>query len=463
MQQKETAAVGHVAGAPSDDGDAAVHKAYRIRWLVMLIFCMASASNAVLWITFAPINSLVQEFYACSAAAVNALSLVYLIAYVPFSIVANLVFKKQGMYRAIVLAVFLDFLSSLLRFLSAASNAEPRGGSDTGYALLLSGQTLGAMAQPLLTNAPALMASRWFPTKERDVAAVVMSLANPVGIAIGSVLPTFYVIGDDAGVRMYDLLLVEMGVMAAIFILALIFFAEKPELHPSHSETLKATQQELPLRSELGLMLSNRDYRILFVCFGVGLGFFNALTTLVEQFVNKSGYTSDDAGLFSGLLIGTGIISAIIIGLVLDRVHKYNFVLKLLFVFGGTFVIIFVLVLRPNNMPVLAFTFAGMGSAMLPLLPVVFQCAAECTYPLREDLTTGGIMSAGQVTGVVFIVVLGEMVDAQPVYDGYVFEPAYILIVVCIVSCVLGILLYNGSYHRLKADQDPLSPASTIA
>lgn len=427
------------------------YKVYRRRWFMMTLYCLASASNALLWITFSPINTLVQSYFGISAAAVNALSIVFLAAYIPFSFASNWVFSKYGTYVGIVLASVLDCFCGLLRFLSTESNSNARGNHP--YAVLMAGQALGAIAQPFFTNAPALLASRWFPTSERDVATVIMSLANPIGIAIGSVLPTAYVVGDDVGVDMFDLLLVEFIITAVILIIIGLLFRDKPPTPPSNSECLKA-EQKMPLKDELKMLFTNRQYLILFVSFGTGLGFFNALTTLVEQLTDKSGYSTDDASLFSGLLIGCGLIASIIVGLVLDRTHFYNSFLKGLFVLGGIFILVFVLLIRPNYSGPLAFIFAAMGATMLPLLPVSFECAAECTFPVREDMSTGGLMSAGQLTGIVFIVVLGKLLDRQPQYESYVFEPAYILIVVCIGLCVLGILFFKGKYLRLAADQE---------
>lgn len=439
------------AGAIDDGSGSGVVKlaTYRRRWLMLGLFCLATATNAIIWITTSPINSLTQEYYGVGANAVNGLSIVFLAAYVPVSLLTNWVFGRYGVRNGMVLATGLNLLSGLVRFLSTESNEAARS---NGFAILMVGQTLGAIAQPFFTNIPVLLASVWFPKDERDLATVVGALFNPVGIAIGSVLPTFFVI-EETSVNMFDLLLVEFIITGVSFALVLTLFRDKPPLPPSLSESTKASQAP-DLKAELKLLFSNRNYLILFVCFGMGLGFFNALTTLVEQFVGKSGYSTDDASLFSGLLIGVGIIFAIITGLVLDRTHAYNKILKTCFGCAGVFIVVLLLVMRPDNTVALSIVFALMGAVMLPLLPVAFECAAECTYPISEDLSTGGLMSAGQITGIVFIAALGALLDDQPEYEGYVFEPAYIVILVSTVFFVAGAMFYNGPTLRLQADVD---------
>jgi hypothetical protein len=44
----------------------------RRRWVVLMAFALANLSNAVLWVTFAPISSLTEEFFNVSQTSVNA-------------------------------------------------------------------------------------------------------------------------------------------------------------------------------------------------------------------------------------------------------------------------------------------------------------------------------------------------------------------------------------------------------
>ncbi|CAK8988237.1 Solute carrier family 49 member A3 (Major facilitator superfamily domain-containing protein 7-a) (Major facilitator superfamily domain-containing protein 7-b) (Myosin light polypeptide 5 regulatory protein) (MYL5) [Durusdinium trenchii] len=426
------------------DGRIATFKA---RWLTLALFCMSTATNAMLWITFSPINSVTQTFYGVSAAEVNVLSIVYLAAYVPVSLGTNFVFNRLGLRFGIVLACALNVLSGLVRWLSTESNESQRGAS--AFTILVIGQTFGAMAQPFFTNSPAKLGAVWFPAEERDLAVAVAALFNPIGIAVGTVLPAFYTFDNDDKVRMYDLLLMELIITVLVLVLVGLLFKAKPPVPPSLSELNKG---DLDVVKEMKDLVRNRNFMILFVTFGTGLGFFNALTTLVEQFVEKSGYTTDDASQFSALLVGCGIVNAIAMGIVMDKTHKYRELLRGTFVVAGILVVAFVLVLRPNNFVAIAFVFGMMGAAMLPLLPIALESAAECTYPVSEDLSTGWLVSAGQVTGIFFIVVLGNMLESQPVYTTYTFEPTYIVIVVCTAFFCVGAQFFNGQYLRLEAE-----------
>eukprot|EP00127_Corallochytrium_limacisporum_P000254 Clim_evm1s9 gene=Clim_evmTU1s9 len=422
---------------------------YRRRWVMLTLFAMGSATSAIIWITFSPINSLTQTYYGVNNVQVNALSIVFMAAYVPSSLASNWIFEKFGARPGLLGASVLNCISALLRFISTESNAEPRG--DNAYVILIVGQTVGAIAQPFFTNMPARVAGVWFPLEERDIATVIAALANVVGIGIGSILPTAFTTDDDNAVNMFDLLLTELVIVIASLLLSVIFFEEKPPLPPSQSEVNKVNDKQLKL--EFKQVLRDRNFLVLLVAFGVGLGFFNALTTLVEQIVDKSGYSSNDAGTFSAVLLGCGLVGAIFTGIVLDRCHAYNLFLRGYATVAAAAIVIFLAVLRPNNFAAITIMFAIMGTFMLPLLPIAFECGVECTFPVSEDLTTGLLMSAGQVFGIIFIFALGKLLDEESLYGShYVFEPAYIMITVVAVFFAGCTWIYDGPYLRLQAD-----------
>lgn len=63
---------------------AAVPVALPRRWVILAVFALVTMSNAAAWITFAPISDVTQMHYDVSPLAVNSLSLVFMMAYVPF-------------------------------------------------------------------------------------------------------------------------------------------------------------------------------------------------------------------------------------------------------------------------------------------------------------------------------------------------------------------------------------------
>lgn len=45
------------------EGGGQEYRTYKSRWLMLLIFCMLSSTNAMMWITFAPISDDTSDYF----------------------------------------------------------------------------------------------------------------------------------------------------------------------------------------------------------------------------------------------------------------------------------------------------------------------------------------------------------------------------------------------------------------
>ena len=61
---------------------------------------------------------------------------------------------------------------------------------------IIIGQCFAAVGQPFLLNAPAKLSAAWYSENGRAIATTVASVANPLGVALGFVFPTFFVTED---------------------------------------------------------------------------------------------------------------------------------------------------------------------------------------------------------------------------------------------------------------------------
>mmetsp|Transcript_26638 Transcript_26638/g.48344 ORF Transcript_26638/g.48344 Transcript_26638/m.48344 type:complete len:480 (-) Transcript_26638:3219-4658(-) len=420
-------------------------KVYRERWLMLGLFCGSTATSAMLWITFAPIASLTQIFYGVSSNYVNALSIVYMAAYMPMTVVSSWSFQRIGMRHGIILGSALNFSSALLRFLSTLMG---------GYPVLLVGQILGALGQPFLTNLPAKMASVWFGSEERDLACVLGFLANLMGTAIGSVLPVLFTYTyDHQSIQMFGLLLTEFIIAMGVLVLVALFVKEKPLTPPSASESNRQHEGHAVMQ-EIQILLKNKDFMLLVLSVGVfAFGLTNCLVTVLEQLITPVGYTSDDASLFSGLTITCGIICSVFVGVALDKTHRYNEFLKVTLCASAFSLLLLLLSIRPNNIVLLCILSGFMGMSMISLMPVALECACETTYPISEDLSSGILLSAGQISGIIYTLCVNTLIDRQPDYVHYKFEKSYVLLFTSTLASVTIGYFYRGKYRRLEAEE----------
>jgi FLVCR family MFS transporter 7 len=442
--------------------DASCYVSERRRWAVLTAFAFANFSNSMLWVTFAPIASLTEAYFGISITAVNFFSVAYLAAYVPGSLISLYIYsnKRNGLRTGIVLATFVSAVGAFLRYFSSVLP------TTLSYGLALMGQCLAAIASPLIQNIIPKVTAAWFPSKERDIGTVIGSMAGLVGIAVGSVLPSIFVTQDENTLVVSgfnELLLIEAIIMALSAVAAFFFIQSHPNTPPSAAAEKELQREETEstfkvLWKNVVLCFRNKHFIVLFIAFGLGLGLFNAIASVAEQLIRPFCYNEDDASLFTGLLIGCGIVGAFFVGFYLDRSHQYGLVLKTGFCSATLCFVGYSLLLRPNDTAGLSVSFAIMGSTMIPMLPTILEAAVECTYPVPEEYSSGLILSAGQITGIAYIFGLEALADRQPSCeknDGdYYFASASGLIIAsaCVATAIM--LTYKGPLLRLEAEKE---------
>jgi hypothetical protein len=139
----------------------------------------------------------------------------------------------------------LTVMGSAIRWFAALGRSDLSSGGV--YGLLMFGSSLGALAQPLLFNLPAVIASVWFPMEERDLATTVASLFNAIGNAIGQVFPVLFVTQDAASGAVHgmaELLLMETVMCLVAAGLCIGCFRSAPPSPPSASAELR---HEVPM------------------------------------------------------------------------------------------------------------------------------------------------------------------------------------------------------------------------
>jgi predicted MFS family arabinose efflux permease len=325
-----------------------------------------------------------------------------------------------------------------------------------GYSALLIGQIFPALSMPFFSNSPALLAARWFAPSQRDLATAIASMANPIGNAIGTLLPSLIITDDNPTSNQFLILLSAEAVFTLLTtLLIIIIFRSDPPTPPSPSEE---HHQPIQLKEDFIKLMKNIHYLTLLFGFSLGLAVFNSLTTLLYQLIEPSGYTSDDAGMFGAIIIVSGLLNAFIAGVIMDKTHAYRIILKTLLVGACASGIFFVIILRPNEKAGVAAAIGLMGFFLLPLLPVSFECAVECTYPIRAEWSTGLLMCVGNTLGGIFIFVVQYLITLAPKYKpGQIFTPAAIFMLSIYILSVIALLIYRGPYLRLEAEKQARS------
>lgn len=440
--------------ASQEDSDEFV--VYRQRWVILAVFSLLNLSNALMWVTYAPISDLSESYFHASTTEVNLLAVVFLIFYPLGMALEVAVMKKYGLRVTLLVGSFLTAIGTLLRYIPAQAQAPPR----VCYGIALLGQILGSFAQPLFVNMPAHISGAWFPQKERELSTTVGSLFSPIGNAVGNIFPVLLVSRAPNGsiVGMDQLFLVEWLICTASLGIAHVFVKDAPPSPPSRSAAATegrslSTSSASSLFSDCKTLLRDRNYLILFVSFSLGLAIFNSVLTLVNQLVQPYGYSNDDASNCSIAFIVCGLVGAGISSAVLEKTRRYAEVVKGGFFLCLCFIVLLVCMLRPNNEAGLVFAFAITGFALLPMLPSSFELAAEIVYPLPLDLAIGLLVMGGNVLGIPITFGLQGLM-ALPSWGPPPWSPSNFF-AVFVVALASGLLFFfkGQTYLRMRLDQ----------
>jgi FLVCR family MFS transporter 7 len=167
---------------------------YSYRWYILAIYSTLVFSNALLWVTFAPISDISAHYFSGvygTSTAINMLANVFLIMYLPGTILAVFSMKYYGLKTTFVIAIIATTFGSLLRYI--ATLIIDTENSANGYTLMIIGQIFPALAQPAFLNLAPALADTWFATNERDKATTIGTMFSPIGNAFGQVLPVLFV------------------------------------------------------------------------------------------------------------------------------------------------------------------------------------------------------------------------------------------------------------------------------
>ena len=88
-----------------------------MRFLVLFLFSLATMTNAIGWICFAPIFSLLQISYGATLISINYLASSYMIMFVPMNFPSVFALDKYGLKIGVCLGIVLTTVGLWLRCL----------------------------------------------------------------------------------------------------------------------------------------------------------------------------------------------------------------------------------------------------------------------------------------------------------------------------------------------------------
>lgn len=342
------------------------------RWLVLGAFVLVALVTQLLWLNFAPLIGYVERTYAVDEGTASLLVLVFPLLYVVFSVHSGRLIDRRGYRWTVGMGATVTAVCSLVRL------------DVSHFPSLLVGQIGIAVAQPYVVNGVAKLVADWFAGDEAVLGNGLGTVGMFLGMALG--MATTPALVDAYGLQL------TMGANAAVAIAAAVVWWLV-------CEERGVAEAEHP--SPMGVLLRNRHLVHITVLALLGLGFFNGLTTWLEQLLAPRGINAEQAGLVGGAIIVGGILGAIVIPATADHFLKRKLPLLACVAFATAFT---GWAMVATSYGQLLAAGALLGFAFMPAFALLLTMCSEVVAARDNGAATSLLMLAGNGGGVLVIV-----------------------------------------------------------
>ncbi|KAL4932233.1 putative cell surface receptor/MFS transporter (FLVCR) [Aspergillus undulatus] len=397
------------------------------------------------WLTFSAVSTTAAKYYNISESAINWLSTGYLFAFCVSSPVVIFTLNKGGPRPAIIVTSSLLLVGNWIRY----AGAKAYGGI---FGLTMFGQILIGLAQPFCLSAPTRYSDLWFSDRGRTSATAVATLANPLGAALGQLINSFWAEEPN---EVPDMVL-YISIMATVASLPSFFIPSQPPTPPSASSAATKT----PLLPAIKQLLQTLEFWLVLIPFGVYVGFFNSISSLLNQILSPYNFSETEAGIAGGILIVVGLISSAILSPLTDKYKHYLGTIRILVpIVAVSYISLVFAPPSPAGIGPSYVVMAILGASSFGLLPVVLEYLVEITYPFSPEIGSTICWTAGQLLGAVFILIQDALKAGPGPADNPPLNMRNALIFSAVVACVAAPLpicigLFGRDVRRRRLDFD---------
>jgi MFS family permease len=351
------------------------------RWAVLVSFSLLVACTQLLWLTFAAVTDQTSAALHVSNGTVGDLAVVNPLLFVLLAIPAGR-WLDRHFTAALTAGAALTAAGALLRVVDTRS-----------FGWLLAGQLVVSAGQPLVLNATTKVAARYFPEAERTMAISAASAAQFVGILAAALTS-----GPLVSAGGLTLLLTVHAAVTAAAALTVVAAARLPAAFPAQARA----------HESLGWLRRDRLMWKLAGLLFIGVGIFNAIATWLDSILTKFGH-GGLAGPLIALTTVAGIAGAAVLpGFVTARDRRAGMLLAA----TVTSAAVFALLALVHAPAVFGVALAVEGFVLLACLPVALEWSEVHVGPARAGTATGALLLAGNLGGVVLVLLVQAVVGS---------------------------------------------------
>lgn len=370
------------------------YRLYKRRFLGLAQLVLLNIVVSWDWLTFAAASTTSANFFNVSEDSINWLSTGFLFAFVAVSPLVLWTLNKGGPKISILVASGLILIGNWIRY--GGTRAQP-----PKFGVVVFGQIVIGFAQPFVLAAPTRYSNLWFSDTGRVSATAVASLANPLGGALGQLIGPIWAT-NQAGIPN---MVLYTAILSTVVTLPAPFIPKAPPTPPSAI----AASEKLDIRQALHELPRNVSFYLILIPFAIYVGFFNAISSLVNQVLGPYGFSETEAGIAGALLIVVGLVAAAIVSPFVDRTKKY--LLTLWILVPVIAICYLILIFMPGTRTVTGpyVVFSLLGASSFSLLPCALEYLVVVTHPVSPEISSTICWTAGQLLGAIFIIIMNAL------------------------------------------------------
>ncbi|KAI4454467.1 major facilitator superfamily protein-related [Holotrichia oblita] len=416
-------------------------KLYRIRWLIISIFVLYAAVSSLQWVQYSIITNIIVKYYGVSSVAVDWTSMISMVTYPPLLLPASYMLDKMGLRFCALIGVTGTAIGTWIKMFSA----QP----DLFYVGFI-GQTVVFVSQLFILSLPPKVASVWFGPNEVSTACSLGVFGTQLGTALSFIVSPLAVRNhdnlEDIGRELSHLFYGVGAVITPVVILVFIFFKAEPTLPPSIAQAkLRLNKSEFTNKEFLNSyksLLTNKPFMVLMFAYGINIGVFAALGTMLNQFVlSYFANAEKDAGTIGLLQVVIGCLGVVVFGVILDKTKRYKEVNIVLYVMTILGIIAFMAALETYSKILVYISGCGLGFFQNAYYAAGLEFGVELSFPQPESSSSGVLISMSQICGTIFTLLLGKLLATVGAFWALSLMVGFLAIGILVTVFIPNILL----------------------
>ncbi|XP_060551826.1 solute carrier family 49 member 4 homolog isoform X2 [Ruditapes philippinarum] len=444
-----------ILGQQSKDGQPVSDTAvYSRRWYILIVFCLGSFCQALVWNTWGPITESAEIVLDWQDSNIGMLAnygnIAFMITVLPMCYLVDV----KGLRISLLICAFLVMAGTSIRCITL--HPVPA----TWLANICA--VLNGIGGSVPFAGPAALSSVWFPPDQRATATAIVSFANYLGVSLSFIIGpqmvsspaykttnstthdnitdiairspsigmvhsmgTFHVVPVLNNIYAYsnhthkelinktnlitdikNYLYFQAGLGVLFFLLVLIYFPARPPKPPSATAAIKRTEY----MTGLSRLLCNGSVWLIVLAYALPTGILGVWQSVLDVNLKPLGISQNTAGYmgFWQTLAGctAGLVIARFADIFMKRMKLFLITLFLGAVAASAWFFVLWEKFIPFNITSLYAACILIGILINGGIPLFYEIACEASYPVAEGVTGGFLTLINNIIGICFLFVM---------------------------------------------------------